>query len=118
MRPLMFELLLNLGVGSQREGDFSAIGLAGLNLGVGGFLTENLALMFRLSGTNATHEFGAFGYDFDISQVSGVAGLTVQHWLDDRFYIEAGPGMGFWSCALGFSWTLDCERVLAGGVSR
>ena len=21
-----------------------------------------------------------------------------------------------WSCALGFSWTLDCERVLAGGV--
>ena len=23
-----------------------------------------------------------------------------------------------WSCALGFSWTLDCERVLAGGVSR
>ena len=22
------------------------------------------------------------------------------------------------SCALGFSWTLDCERVLAGGVSR
>ena len=27
------------------------------------------------------------------------------HWLLD-------------SCALGFSWTLDCERVLAGGVSR
>ena len=24
----------------------------------------------------------------------------------------------FHSCALGFSWTLDCERVLAGGVSR
>ena len=22
------------------------------------------------------------------------------------------------SCAPGFSWTLDCERVLAGGVSR
>ena len=22
------------------------------------------------------------------------------------------------SCALGFFWTLDCERVLAGGVSR
>ena len=92
-----FTLLLNLGVGSQREGDLSAVGLAGLNLGAGGFLTENLALMFRLSGTNATHEFGAFGYDFEISQVSGVAGLTVQHWLDDRFYIEAGPGMGFWS---------------------
>ena len=23
-----------------------------------------------------------------------------------------------WSCALEFSWTLDCEKVLAGGVSR
>ena len=29
---------------------------------------------------------------------------------------QALPLMG--SCALGFSWTLDCERVLAGGVSR
>ena len=26
--------------------------------------------------------------------------------------------IGSVSCALGFSWTLDCERVLAGGVSR
>ena len=30
---------------------------------------------------------------------------------------EAARGGGE-SCALGFSWTLDCERVLAGGVSR
>ena len=92
-----FTLLVNLGIGSQLEGDSSAIGLAGLNLAAGGFVTENLALMFRVSGTTATHEFEAFGYDFDISQVSGVVGLTAQHWLDDRFYIEAGPGMGFWS---------------------
>ena len=28
--------------------------------------------------------------------------------------VAEGPA----SCALGFSWTLDCERVLAGGVSR
>ena len=27
-------------------------------------------------------------------------------------------GVGGTSCALEFSWTLDCERVLAGGVSR
>ena len=43
--------------------------------------------------------------------------------------LEAGPALGGMqtdalgravvnSCALGFSWTLDCERVLAGGVSR
>ena len=44
--------------------------------------------------------------------------------------VETGPNLGVLavfpstgatcrcSCALGFSWTLDCERVLAGGVSR
>ena len=41
---------------------------------------------------------------------SGTATITV----------EASPpsGLPTISCALGFSWTLDCERVLAGGVSR
>ena len=32
--------------------------------------------------------------------------------------LAVGLGAGPSSCALGFSWTLDCERVLAGGVSR
>ena len=33
--------------------------------------------------------------------------------------IMAGAiGVALGSCALEFSWTLDCERVLAGGVSR
>ena len=43
---------------------------------------------------------------------------------DDR-HVESAPDpvgspgpAGPLSCALGFSWTLDCERVLAGGVSR
>ena len=31
---------------------------------------------------------------------------------------ESGATAAVYSCALGFSWTLDCERVLAGGVSR
>ena len=31
---------------------------------------------------------------------------------------ENGSAIVGISCALGFSWTLDCERVLAGGVSR
>ena len=44
---------------------------------------------------------------------------------DDLFRHTAGadavpacPKVVARSCALGFSWTLDCERVLAGGVSR
>ena len=37
----------------------------------------------------------------DVEELLSERGLEVDH-----------------SCALGFSWTLDCERVLAGGVSR
>ena len=35
----------------------------------------------------------------------------------EREEISRGLAYGL-SCALEFSWTLDCERVLAGGVSR
>ena len=38
-------------------------------------------------------------------EVSNPAIVGDASWIDD-------------SCALEFSWTLDCERVLAGGVSR
>ena len=41
----------------------------------------------------------------------GVAAIAL--WLGSVAF-----GLSGWSCALGFSWTLDCERVLAGGVSR
>lgn len=70
------------------------MGLAGLNFGVGGFLTRDLPLMFRLSGTNVAYDFGPSG---DYRQVSGVAGPAVQYWLSDRFNLEAGAGVGFWS---------------------
>ena len=38
----------------------------------------------------------------------------------ERLLSEGTHIVSHWSisCALGFSWTLDCERVLAGGVSR
>ena len=35
-----------------------------------------------------------------------------------KLAFTTGFGQAPRSCALGFSWTLDCERVLAGGVSR
>ena len=38
-----------------------------------------------------------------------------QRQLEYDFVVSPGADP---SCALGFSWTLDCERVLAGGVSR
>jgi len=69
------------------------VGLAGLNLGIGGFLSPRTALWFRVSGTNVEYgtEFGGF------SQVSGFAGPAVQHWVSDRLALEGGLGLGLWS---------------------
>jgi len=90
-----FTILVNLGLGIQHDAaiEETAVGLAGANLGVGGFLTENLALMFRFSGTNVTYDFGSGG---EFSQVSGTAAPAIQYWFN-RFNVEAGGGMGFWS---------------------
>ena len=84
-----FTLILDLGLGLQHDGyiGHTERGWAGLNLGVGGFLTDDVALLFRLSGTTANH--GA------IQQSSGVFGPTVQYWLDDRFFVAGGVGVGF-----------------------
>src|SRR5687767_13486324 len=93
-----FTALVDIGAGVQNDTSIqeTKAGLAGLSFGVGGFFTRDLALMFRLTGTNVKYDFGAAG---DYRQVSGVAGPTVQYWLSNRFNIEAGAGWGFWSGA-------------------
>ena len=86
-----FTLHLNLGVGFQHDSYFeqTETGLAGLNLGIGGFLTDDVALMFRWSGTT--------GVSFEhYSQTSAVYGPAVQYWIDDRLAVEAGAGVGMW----------------------
>ena len=96
-----FTILLDLGAGVQRDGSSqeSTVGLAGLNLGVGGFLTKDLALMFRLSGTSAQHDHvSPSGLPtLRLSRVSGVGGTTLQYWVSDRFNVEGGGGWGHWT---------------------
>ena len=89
-----FTALVDAGIGVQNDTSIqeTAVGLAGVNLGVGGFLTPNLALIFRLAGTNVTYDLGIGDY----GQSSGVAAPAIQYWLTDRFNIEAGAGVGFW----------------------
>jgi hypothetical protein len=95
-----FTALVDIGVGVQNDAaiEETEVGLAGLNYGVGGFLTEDLALMFRLSSTNVRYDLAAAG---DYRQVSGVGGPAVQWWLSDKFNVEAGAGFGFWSANTG-----------------
>ena len=90
-----FTALVDIGAGVQRDSaiDETGFGLAGLNLGVGGFVTGDLALLFRIAGTNVNYDLGEFG---DYRQTSGFIGPSAQFWLSDRFNVEAGGGFGFW----------------------
>lgn len=89
-----FTTLVNLGVGYQRDSGLgeSSVGLAGANFGIGGFVTPNLAVMFRFSGTNVHYDLGFT----DFGQVSGVGGGSLQYWLSDRVSVETGVGLGLW----------------------
>jgi Outer membrane protein beta-barrel domain len=90
-----FTLLVNLGAGIQKDTalDETGKGLAGLNLGLGGFIKPNLAIMARFSGTNASYET-PFG---DVGQTSGVVGPSLQYWTSDKVYVEGGVGIGIWN---------------------
>jgi len=86
-----FTILVNMGIGVQNDTyvEESAVGLAGANVGIGGFVTPKLAVLGRFSGTNVNYD--RFG------QVSGVVGATLQYWATDRFIVEGGAGIGYWT---------------------
>jgi hypothetical protein len=86
-----FTLILDLGVGLQHDQAIGSTesGLAGINLGIGGFLTDRLALMLRASGTNVSYG--------PVRQVSGTAAPALQYWASDRLSLTGGVGMGLWS---------------------
>jgi|GEM_PF-1254415 len=86
-----FTFLLSIGVGFQAAEGESESGLGGLNLGLGGFINDNLAVLGRISGTTVSEEQSGI----EASLISGTLGLTLQYWLNDRVFLEAGPGLGF-----------------------
>lgn len=90
-----FTLLLNIGAGVQKDpalSESATAGLAGINLGIGGFLNERAALWFRVSGTVASHDIGVGS----VTQTSGFAGPALQYWTSERFALEGGLGLGYW----------------------
>jgi hypothetical protein len=93
-----FTLLLSLGYGMQSgviDGETGS-GLGGLNLGIGGFVSDNTALMFRISGTNVSYDFQFPFSSITVTDdvVSGVGVFDVQYWATDRFNVEFGAGYG------------------------
>ena len=96
-----FTMILSMGVGLQNDAAYeqSEVGLAGLNLGLGAFLSDNIALLFRVSGTSVKYTFEDAGFveEFTINQTSGMAGPAIQYWANERLNLEGGIGYGFWS---------------------
>lgn len=86
-----FTLLLSLGLGFQAIEGESETGLGGLNIGLGGFINEDLAVMARISGTSVSENEAGI----EASLTSGTFGVTLQYWINDKLYFEAGPGLGF-----------------------
>ena len=82
--------MLNMGAGVQDDGSIpdANTALAGMNLGIGGWLSEDLVLWFRGSGTSA--DLGS------VWQTSGVGAVAVQYWPSERVNLEGGLGFGFW----------------------
>ena len=89
-----FTALANIGFGVQSDEFYEQTvgGLAGLNFGAGWFVSNNLAILGRYSTTT-----GTFDSEGPIRQMSGVFGATAQYWLNRRFAVEGGVGMGYWS---------------------
>ena len=104
-----FTVMANIGVGFEHDFFYGgAAGLAGLNFGIGGFITPKIALLFRWSRTVVQFS------DPGISQGSAVVGATLQYWLNSRLAVEAGGGLGSWYDETGAS---DASGGLILGVS-
>ena len=85
-----FTFLLNFGLGYQNDTDRDDPGMMrAQNRGLGRFLRDDLALMFRLSYTNVSYE--------STRQTASTLGPTLQQWVNDRLYVEAGVGASYWS---------------------
>ncbi|MEQ9322857.1 MAG: hypothetical protein RIF41_27075 [Polyangiaceae bacterium] len=89
-----FTIQLSLGAGmvsviGEGGDDYQRGGLGGLNLMLGGFLTEDVALVAKIAGVN----WGPFDPDVDEGIAAGAA-PAVQVWLGDHVNIVAGAGLG------------------------
>jgi hypothetical protein len=74
------------GVVSEYTRTRAYVGVAPLSLSLGGFLSRNVALMFRLAGTSHFKNRDQI--------VNGFYGPAIQYWLSDGVFIGGGVGLG------------------------
>jgi hypothetical protein len=79
---------LNLGLGwmTSSESDKSYTGIGGLSLGVGGWVSPQVAITGRIAGATIS-ENG--------EQLSNIFfGPSLQYWVNDNFWLGGGIGLG------------------------
>lgn len=76
-----------LGVGVFSIAGISDTKLGGINLGVGGFVTRNLAISARLAGGTL--------FSGDTIGYVGLLAPHAQYWLGDHVWLGGGAGLGF-----------------------
>lgn len=104
-----FTLLASIGYGIQSGDDVTSdwdaqngisesttrVGLSGLNLGTGFFISHTNALMLRLSHSKTHANYAdTFGQLNTRDIPAWILTLGLQHWLGDRWNVEAGAGFG------------------------
>ena len=108
---------------SPQDPDFGLLYVGSADGGAGGDpldMSQNLGLVFgkilRIDPLGTNGRNGKYGIPEDNPFASDGESET----LDEIYaYGVRNPQRFAWdSCAPGFPWTLDCERVLAGGVSK
>lgn len=88
-RGVAFEIGIGLGLMSATSdtgSSGSAFGLAGISAGLGGYLSENVALTLRISGGTVSENGERLGQYF--------AGPALQRWLSDTVWVGGGVGLG------------------------
>lgn len=86
-RSVTIEAAIGAGVVlSNMDGTDSGAGLAGLDLGVGGFVRPQLAITGRFAGvlTQGSNNVAAAFF-----------GGSAQLWIDDRLWVGAGAGLAY-----------------------
>jgi hypothetical protein len=103
----------NLGLGWIRvspdgeDSDTSDVGLGGLCLGVGGWVSPKLAITARLAG--ATVFDTIMGADFRYT--NAFFGGSAQYWVDDHFWFGGGAGLGVYALHVDYNGESDGDSI-------
>jgi hypothetical protein len=97
-----FTIETSLGIGSTtvpRDGRSaeSFTSIAGLDLGIGGFVAPDLAVTLRIASTTYFVPASIFPESTQwIAMTSAFVSPALQYWVSDRLFVGGGAGLGVW----------------------